>query len=563
MAVSNTKFNTPTARKAEGKPDTLQLIEDFLIKRSRNIFIGCMALTAVFGLMLFDGRLSFATDDSTYVLNALAFLKNGSYPNFQGALYPFFLALVIKLFGTKVLLLKTCSFLFILLHNYIFYRAFKGRVPYLVLFSGLIIFSINAYILAYGSSTFSEAFFLVLQSLGFLTFFKLIDKLNSESSTIQSTIKYWLIFGFVLFLMSIAKNVAVFTIFGVLAYFLLGKEWKYALLAIVFFAVFKVPYEVAVRAKYGNIGAAQVELLMRKDFNDPSKGKVDAADLSERFFTNFGQYFSVHTFKVLGMRGSGVPAIWTFDKMNELREPLAMEPNALYAFIFILLFGLGAWQAYKHSPYMLYTVIYIATVTGVTFFALHTFWNQDRLIIIYVPLIFMVFCYGCYELIKSKNYSILKPIFPIVIAIILLIQLGTTLKQTSKNSKQFKAFTKGNAFYGYPLPVANYLQVCEWKGKNVHDSLSTLAAKPVEGALFANGGSYIRMPDFPKDMNSPDTALDILKKRKVGYIIIDAFSGSTSQLAQFIGVKYPQKLQIVHQEGEQEQEPAVLVKVVY
>ena len=549
--------------KKETTQNLFQNMEDFLKGRSNIIFIICMVLTALFGLLLFDTRLSFATDDSTYVLNAISFINRGSYPNFQGALYPFFLALVIKLFGMKILILKTCSFLCILLHNFIFYRAFRGRIPYLILFAGLITFSINAYILAYGSSTFSEAFFLVLQALGFLTFFKLLDKLNSADSSLKNTWKEWLLFGLILFLMSIAKNVAVFIIIGVLAFFLLRKEWKYALLAIVFFGVFKLPYELAVRSKYGNIGGGQTELLLRKDFFDPSKGNVDASDLVDRFYDNFGNYFTVHTFKILGLRESGVPAIWTFDKQKEIsytqdpvtgqREQENQKPSFILALIFIALFVLALWQAFKYNKFIFFMLLYVAVISGITFVALHTFWNQDRLILIYVPLIFMGFCYGLYSIANSRNIAAGRVVLPAFIILAIVLQLRTTLVASSQNSKQFKVYLRGDALGGYPSEVSDYLRVCIWAGENVHDSLSILAYKPVEGAVFAKGRSFSRMPEIKKEQQTPDSLMAILHRKKIGYIISDQFSGGgINQLAQFLKQTKPGQVKDIYKEGEGE-----------
>ncbi len=115
-----------------GGNDLFLKIENFLSSR-KTIFLGvCLGLTALLGFLLFDGRLSFATDDSTYILNALSFLKKGAYPNYQGALYPFFLALLIKLFGVKILVFKTFSMFCLLICNFLFYQAFKGRIPYFI-----------------------------------------------------------------------------------------------------------------------------------------------------------------------------------------------------------------------------------------------------------------------------------------------------------------------------------------------------------------------------------------------------------------------------------------------
>src|SRR5688500_10170003 len=131
------KKNTPVAKTAETRPaaakspsgDFLSRVDDFL-HRNRKFLLGlAMVAAAIFGLMLFDGRMSFATDDSTYLHNAVSLLQNGSYPTFQGSLYPMVLALVITIAGYKLLLLKFCSLIFLLLQIWVYYKAFRGRIP--------------------------------------------------------------------------------------------------------------------------------------------------------------------------------------------------------------------------------------------------------------------------------------------------------------------------------------------------------------------------------------------------------------------------------------------------
>jgi len=547
-----------------GGNDLFLKIENFLSSR-KTIFLGvCLGLTALLGFLLFDGRLSFATDDSTYILNALSFLKKGAYPNYQGALYPFFLALLIKLFGVKILVFKTFSMFCLLICNFLFYQAFKGRIPYFILFSGLMVFSVNAYILAYGSSTFSEAFFLMLQSFCFFSFFKLTDALKNTSINFKGTIGYWLLFAFSFFLLSLAKNLGVFAIIAVMVYFLLCKEWKYAALALVFFAVIKLPYEAIIRAKYGNIGGSQVEQLMRKDFYDASKGYIDIpSDLFDRYYENFANYCTVHTFKILGVRESGIPILFTDEKVKEIQYsqnpqggPPVQEnqnPSAFFALVFIGLYGLGIWMAFKHNPSMLFMMLYVGTLASVTFVVLQSSWNQDRLIFIYVPMIFMGLGYGLYELAKERGIAVLKGLLPIAMCLIILLELGFSLKAASKNNRQFKAYTKGDLYAGYPDNKANFLRASEWSGQNAADSTSIISAQPVEAAIFAGGRSFTRMPSLDKSQENGDSILAIFKRRKIGYIMVDGFRGrNLGQIAQFLGQQFPQKVQMIHKEGEGE-----------
>lgn len=563
--MSTAKAKTPPAAKvkstAASGTDFFERVERFLSEKQKLIFVVNLILTALFGLLLFDGRLSFATDDSTYIQNALALLEKGTYPSFQGALYPYFLALLIKLFGIRILLFKTFSLLFLIAHNYFLYKALQNRVPWLILFGGLFVGAVNAYILAYGSSTFSEAFYMMIQSLSLYVFFNLLDRVSSGNDLqLKETLKYWLAFGFVFFLLSISKNVAMFAILGVIVFFLFRKEWRNAIIAPVAFGIFKIPYELFVKYVWGKVGTSQAELMLRKDYNDPTKGTAELGDFFDRFFENFGNYVSTHIFKMLGLRGSGVPGIFTFDKIAELRDPsLKMEPSGFYGLLFLVLIGLALYFSFKKNKYIFYILLYVGTLLGITFFALHAFWNQDRLVVIYLPLIFIGISFGLYELIRSRNFSVFKPVLLIVMALVIIVQLLFTFKAVSKNAKQFKGYTKGNEYYGYPLPVTNYLKTCKWAGDNIKDTMAIACNKPVEGLVFGGVLKFTKLPQPPSA--DPDAILKLLKEKKIGYIIIDAFGADLSQVVQAIYQKYPEKIQQIHQEGEVE--AAYLIKINY
>ena len=47
----------------------------------------------------------------------------------------------------------------------------------------------------------------------------------------------------------------------------------------------------------------------------------DISDYIDRFFGNYGNYFSVHIFKMLGLRGKGISSIFTMNKLQEIQDP--------------------------------------------------------------------------------------------------------------------------------------------------------------------------------------------------------------------------------------------------
>lgn len=542
------------------EPGFINAVERFLDRNGKLLLGLSLALCALFGAMLFDGRLSFATDDATYINNAYNLIHHGTYPTFQGALYPFTLALLMSIFGMKLLVFKLFSLFFLLIQIWVLYKALKNRVPNLVLFAGLFTVSFNTYILAYGSSTFTEAFYMMMQSICLYVFFKLTDKL-AENESFKANLKWWLLYGFVFFLLSISKNISLFVPGIVMLYFLLRKEWKYAGLAIAFFLLFKVPYELAARAIFGNTSSAQTEMLLRKDFNDSSKGTVEAGDLADRFFENWGQYISTHIFKMLNIRGDGEASLWTMEKMKELQNPI--EPSGFLSLIFIILFAAALYYGYKYNRYIFFLVLYVSGICFLTFVGIHTHWNQDRYMVIFLPIIISIFVYAMYAFSKSEKGKLFQPITVIIAAILVLIQLGPTLKEAPKHSKFARKYMKGDEFYGYPQGIQNYAKACRWFGENVPaDSGKILANRPVEGLVFGKAGRFVRVPKpLPKDA---DSALAFLKKSDIKYLLIDESRlGNAAAIAQLVAQKYPQSIipQPIHTEGSME--PAAIYKLNY
>src|ERR1035437_6331329 len=94
--------------------DLFDTIEAFLEKNRRIVLGLCILVTTALCYLLFDARLSFATDDAEYIKRANNFVLNGAYPSYQGSLYPIFLALLIKIFGFHVPMFKMFSSLLII-----------------------------------------------------------------------------------------------------------------------------------------------------------------------------------------------------------------------------------------------------------------------------------------------------------------------------------------------------------------------------------------------------------------------------------------------------------------
>ena len=236
------------------------------------------ALTLLYSLLLFNARISEGGDDSTYIQAGHDFIAK--YPtyffSFNAPGYPLFLSLPIHFFGVNVVLLKALSVLFYLLGALLLFRAFVGRVPAMLLLPVMLIMAVNSYAQYYASQTYNEAFYFMLQGFFFLSFFRLIDRLET-SSELRSTWSVWLTLGLSMLLCTLVKNVAVMIVPAVVLFFLINKQWKASLFTIGAFAAVKVPFEAIKYAVWGAVGqySAQGDILKLKDPYDRSLGYED------------------------------------------------------------------------------------------------------------------------------------------------------------------------------------------------------------------------------------------------------------------------------------------------
>jgi hypothetical protein len=537
--------------------DVFHSIENFL-EKNRNIFLGiCLAITVLLCYLLFDARMSFATDDSEYVKMAYNFLFQGTYPTYHGTLYPLMLALLYKIFGLKVVVFKLFSSFFMLASVFLFYKAFRGKVPYLVLFTVLIYLSVNSYFLYFASQTFSEAFVLMLQALSFLFFLNLIRQIEINAS-IRKTWKLWLMFGFLMLVLTITKNILIVGIGSAVLYFLIYKEWKNAALAVISFLVFKLPYELYTRTVLHVKTTSQLDQIMQKNFYNPAEGNEDfPSGYIDRFFTNFNNFISVQVYKILGLRPEHMQAK-TDDEANVL---LSLLFAAFIVFVFITI--------YRKSRYLMFALLYAVGVLFVSFAAVQTIWSdQWRLALPYIPYLLIAFTGALWIRAKEAKQAVFKTLLIFALVLFIIIQLPLTADKVSANSRGLKYYIKGDMTYGIPDPKKNigdqwlpFVQICDSISSKVPPGGRVATGKPGEAFVYSRFPNVERISS-PAEGESADTVLAHLKKQGITHLFIDG-SGAVMKAVQIIEKKYPQKLVPVLQAGPDQEHSFYLIEVKY
>lgn len=529
--------------------NAIEPIVRWIEKNERLLFYIIIALSGLTALLLFDIKPTLEGDDADYILRAFYLIKEGVYPGYQGPLYPAVLSLPVALFGLNLIALKLLSVLFSLGHIYFMYLAFRKRTPYIILFIVLLFIATNCYIQYYSSQTFTEAFFFFIQAFALWTFFKLIDQLPEGMTNLSRIWRSWTLAGFSLFLLSITKNVGIVSVLALITYFIFTKRFLEVLYSIGAFLIFKIPYELLTRTLFNVRTSSQFNSIFLKDSYNSGAGKEDAFGMIIRFIENFYSYISKHTLVVLN-----------------LRPESAAYSIPLISFLMLGIFTAGMIAAFKYNKYIFFTGIYIFAIAGASFAALQSYWDQQRIIIILVPLILLCIVNG---LILFARFW--KPLGEITLAlcfIILALNLKNTFGKISENIPVLQKNLSGDIYYGFPPAWINFMKLSKWCSENIEDSDLAASRKPSMSSLYGGGKKFYGIYSLLSD--DPDTLYNMLKKNGVTHLLAASLSSNPDaaesgaitavhETAFIIMQKYPDRLETIKIIGDTE--PAYLIKL--
>jgi hypothetical protein len=473
-------------------------LDRFFSKNQFLLFIIAVILTIIIGIYLFDVKVSTGGDDSWYIVAAKKFLDGKSFPTWHGSFYPIFLSLIMLIAGVNVVIFKVFSFVFIIGSLILFYYTFKNELSITILIIILFILAVNSDILYFGSQTYSEALYLFLQTLTLLVFIKFLKKLSESPSEYLRLWKTWLVIGFLLFLVSITRNIGIVMLMSVILYLLLNKKFYAAGFTLISYFIFRLPFGL-----YKNIiwdikpseGGGQLSEILYINPYNKTAGTEDFAGMVTRFIENSKIYLSKHFIISIG-----------------LKNPASTETSLIPVIIILILFSVSLYFAFRHSKVMLFVGIYLGAALAATFIALQQSWGQLRMIIIYIPLMILLFSWGIYRLSQVKGLTfILQFGLILILCIIISKTLGQTAVKIRNNKKIMAKNLRGNLYYGFTTDWVNFLKMSEWVGKNIPDSIVVASRKPSMSFIYSKGKEFY--PIFRVPMENADTLINKLKEK--------------------------------------------------
>lgn len=482
---SDKKTIAATIKKTDSQTeskDLLGILDRFLDQRLGWLIWLILGLTFLICMLLFDSRVSLSGDDSFYIIRASDFIHSFKYPSFQGPLYPMALSLFVAVFGISLVPLKLFSLLLIMGFMYLFYLAFRSRIPSTLLVISLLAVSVNSFILYYSSQTYNEAFYLFVQMILVVVFFRsFIDE--EQAVTFKDDIKRHLILALSLLALTLTKNVGYTAVFAVIGYFLLRGQWKNILYSLAAFGILFLAFQ-GLKYMLWNDGGLQFSSqgsgLMNKDYYNPQAGQEDLAGFYTRFIDNSNLYLSKHFISMIGLRKVG---------------PM-MQVNTVVTLLIYLL-GIGSLIiTFRKNKYLFFTGLLTGAFLVVTFIILQTKWDQNRLIIPAVPMLLLMIFSLFYYVSEIKSFKLLQLAVPLLAVVIFFQSLAVTANDIKLNQEI------SGRYGGLTPDWKNYLQASEWAAKNLPEDAIIACRKSSISFVYGKGRNFygiMQLPSYSMD----------------------------------------------------------------
>ena len=526
------------------KISSLEKIDRFFEQRKSAILWISLLLTAIFGILLFEPKVSIGGDDSMYINRAYNFINKGTFPTFQGPLYPMFLGLFISIFGTKLLLFKFVSLMFYLGHQWFTYKTFKDYLSPFALFVFFFLLSTSAAILFYASSTYNEIFYLLIQSIFIYHFVKSFVEGDHDGFNLKKDYVNILLSCFLLLLLAITKNIGLVAPIAVVIYFLFTKDWKssasFAMCFVLFIVGFNFIKSAVWEVKSMQI-SQQLEALMTKVPYKQDSGQEDAYGFLMRLVENSKVYLGYHFRNIFGMANNEV-----------------IEASTFFTLLIYGLFIPGFFIALRKSRFWLFIGVFTSTALGATFLILQTFWLQERLIIVFTPVL-LAFLFYMLNHLFTNTLKKISTAFIVLLSIMIFANLVRSFKRIPEQITINSKYIGGDRYYGFPEDWIYYLQMTSWTAENLPDDAYVACRKPGMAFVYSGGKDFYGI--WRVHSQDPEVLYSTLKDAGVTHVIMaslrtnpdDPNSRIINTVRRYLNAindAYPGKIKMVHQIGE-------------
>ncbi|MCQ2253094.1 MAG: tetratricopeptide repeat protein [Bacteroidales bacterium] len=472
-SAESTPVSTTISNKKNVKVDTSDV---FYSKHGDLICYIVTGLAFLMSFILFNPDVSVGGDDSTY-LEAASFFANGKeFPTWHGPMYPMMLSLVIKIFGFNVVLFKILSVLFFTVSVYFIYRVLSQIASHTVALVSTVLSSISYMILVCASSTYSEPFFMMLQSLFFYMLFALWNKLSEWEALdsklfLKKNIIWFSLLALLVFLMYQTRSLAIVVVPAVILLLVCLRKYKSAIVygaASVLIHLANTIYRSVVWDTESVSFGKQLQANFLVDPYHPDLGYETLGGYFDRLWVNSEFYLSKHLMKLCGF--------WGYHEN-------IVSPFITVLVLLVLL--LAGYYCFRHNRKLFCVFAYVAAMLGVSFVMLQTLWDQERLVLIYFPLILGFVFYPIYDLCKNRLRFL-----PKILVAVLLLSIGLQTMKTADwdISDNFDS----GSYSSYSTDWRNYMMASKWAGENLPEGSVVICRKGQMSWIAANATDKVR-----------------------------------------------------------------------
>jgi len=214
--------------------------------------------------------------------------------------------------------------------------------------------------------------------------------------------------------------------------------------------------------------------------------------------------------------------------------------------------------------------LFLGAVLSATFLSQQTHWMQDRLIIVFVPILLFFILGSFYTLIPK--YRFIKYILYSILGILMITNSKKLIEKLDKTKYNVFNINTRDKWIGYTLDWQNYLKMSAWCGQNLTKGNVVGTRKPNTSYLYADG----KCDFFGLNKSTTDSADDVLKMLSDNHVthlllaniranaakaIEGNIIGTIHSYAQAIRNQYPEKLKLIHSIGTNE--PSQLYQIIY
>lgn len=526
-------------------PTVFDRLNTYLEQREKAWFIACLIIGALFSILLFEAKINEGGDDSAYIERAYNFLHKGDFPTFQGAGYPMVLSILVAVFGLNIIALKLFSTFCGLGTLVLMFFTFRRRIPYLLLFTLLLFTALNHFLQFYNSQTYSEAFFGLLQTLFFYFTLKIVDKSKENDFEPVTDWKLVSLTGLSFLLIVITRNIAILAPGAITLYLLMNKKWKYALATLIAMFALKFAFDFVTHSIWDYNGRSQLDTLLLKKAYKNEQGYEDLPGFLARFWENVNIYISGHLYAVMGIR-----------KINVYRILVIPELSVLS----LLLFAAVLWRSYKRNTTIFYLTLYTGILCVGTFFAVQIEWAQSRLIIPYMPYLFLALMYGLYLIgIKFKGFQVFAVS---IFSLLLFISFYQTIQKSTDTVVALKKNIQGDLYYGFTPDWQNYLKISKWCADSLPKDAVILTRKPSMSFIYSGGREFVGVYKVP-EIYDGDSMIQWVQQLNGKYVILANIRANPERndgqivntlnvIMNRIYMKHPDKFKLLKTIGETE-----------